>query len=64
LSKNKTPKNKSKTTKNKKVNMEIIPEDDMDANKLRNRIHKYITSIRKGCKSIRTWVVSTKDGKS
>jgi len=53
---------KNKTTK--KVNVEIIPEDDMDANKLRNRIHKYITSIRKGCKSIRSWVVSTKDEKS
>ncbi len=47
----------------KKVNIEIIPEDGMDANKLRDKIHEYILSIRKGCKSVRSWVVTKKDDK-
>jgi len=45
----------------KKVNIEIIPEDGTDANKLRDKVHTYINSIRKGCKSVRSWVVNTKN---
>ncbi len=48
---------------NKKIEIEITPEDGMDANKLRNKIHDYIISIRKGCKSVRSWVVTKKDDK-
>ena len=49
--------------KKQKINVEITPEDDVDVNKLRNRIHDFIISIRKGCKSVRSWVVTTKDDK-
>jgi len=50
-------------TNKQRIKVEIIPEDDVDANKLRNKIHDFIISIRKGCKSIRSWVVTTKDDK-
>lgn len=48
-------------TLDKKIKIEITPDNDMDANKLRDKIHNYITRIRKGCKSVRSWVVSTKN---
>jgi len=49
--------------KKQKINVEITPENGVDANKLRNKIHGFIISIRKGCKSVRSWVVTTKDDK-
>ena len=44
-----------------KINIKITPEDDVDANRLRDKIHNFIISIRKGCKSVRSWVVDNKD---
>ncbi len=49
--------------KKQKINIKIIPEDGVDANKLRDKIHTLIVSIRKGCKSVRSWVVDNKDDK-
>jgi len=46
-----------------KIKIEITPEDNVDANKLRDRIHFFVTSIRKGCKSVRAWVVNNKNDK-
>lgn len=45
----------------KKIEIEITPEDGIDVNKLRDKIHDYILSIRKGCKSVRSWVVTNKN---
>lgn len=50
-------------SKKQKIEIEIVPEDNVDANKLRDRIHFFVTSIRKGCKSVRSWVVSNKNDK-
>ena len=50
-------------TNKQKINVEIIPEDGVDVNKLRDKIHDFIVSIRKGCKSVRSWVVKDKDDK-
>lgn len=44
-----------------KINIKITPEDGVDANRLRDKIHNFIISIRKGCKSVRSWVVDNKD---
>ena len=49
--------------KKQKINIKITPEDGVDANKLRDKIHNFIISIRKGCKSVRSWVVNNKDDK-
>ncbi len=48
-------------TDHQKIKIEITPEDGIDANKLRDKIHDYIISIRKGCKSVRSWTVDIKD---
>ncbi len=48
-------------SKKQRINIKITPEDGVDANKLRNKIHTLIVSIRKGCKSVRSWVVDNKD---
>ncbi len=48
-------------TNKRKINIRITPEDGVDANKLRDKIHNFIISIRKGCKSVRSWVVKDKD---
>ena len=49
--------------KKQKIKIDITPEDNVDANILRDRIHSFITSIRKGCKSVRSWVVNNKNDK-
>lgn len=52
-----------KMNKKQKIKIEITPEDNVDANKLRDKIHSIMTSIRRGCKSVRSWVVSSKNDK-
>ncbi len=52
-----------KMNKKQKIKIEITPEDNVDANKLRDRMHSIVTSIRKGCKSIRSYVVNDKNDK-
>lgn len=53
----------TKMNKKQKIRIEITPEDNVDANKLRDRIHFFVISVRKGCKSIRSWVVNNKNDK-
>ena len=53
----------NKMSKKQKLKIEITPENGVDANKLRDKIHNFIVSIRKGCKSVRSWVVENKDDK-
>ncbi len=43
-----------------KIKIEISPDDNVDVNKLRDKIHSFIKRIRKGCKSIRSWTVTEK----
>lgn len=43
-----------------KIRIEIIPEDDIDINKLRKRIHELISLNRDGCKTIRSWTEKLK----
>lgn len=47
-----------------KIRIEIIPDDNVDINKLRNDLHNLINSNRKGCKTLRSWIETMKDCKS
>jgi len=56
-------KGNDKMSDRQKIKIEIIPDDDIDINKLRNVIHNLINSNREGCKSLRSWIVKDKDDK-
>lgn len=48
-------------TVKQKIRIEIIPEDNVDINKLRNDIHSLLNSNREGCGSIRAWIETLKN---
>ncbi len=52
---------------NKKIRIEIIPEDEVNINELRELAHELIKTLKvndkKQCKSIRSWTELIKDDK-
>ena len=48
-------------TVNQKIRIEIIPEDNVDINKLRNEIHSLLNSNREGCRTLRAWIETLKN---